>query len=111
KTRYPVAVTEPEDDGVPHTGELVAGKLRIEERLGQGGLGIVMAATHLQLRQRVAIKFLHPRAMKQTDAVARFLREAQAAAQIESPHCVRIMDFGTLDSGMPYIVMECLRGK
>lgn len=95
---------------LPETGHIVSGKFRIEEPLGRGGLGVVMAATHLQLGQRVAIKFLDPRVLEAVDGIARFLREAQSAAKIESEHCVRILDFGTAEGGAPYIVMECLRG-
>ncbi|MFO0740153.1 MAG: protein kinase [Labilithrix sp.] len=96
--------------GIPETGQIVSGKFRIEEPLGRGGLGVVVAATHLQLGQRVAIKFLDARVLAAVDGVARFLREARSAATIESEHCVRILDFGTAEDGAPYIVMECLRG-
>jgi eukaryotic-like serine/threonine-protein kinase len=91
-------------------GQLVAGKYRIQQMLGRGGMGVVMAALHEHLNQHVALKFLTDDAYQQPEAVARFLREARSAVQIQSEHVARVMDVGTLDSGAPYIVMEYLRG-
>jgi eukaryotic-like serine/threonine-protein kinase len=91
-------------------GQLVAGKYRIQQVLGRGGMGVVMAALHEQLNQRVALKFLTDDAYQQPEAVTRFLREARSAVQIQSEHVARVMDVGTLESGAPYMVMEYLRG-
>jgi serine/threonine-protein kinase len=91
-------------------GQLIAGKYRVQQLLGRGGMGVVMAALHEQLNQRVALKFLTDDAYQQPEAVTRFLREARAAVQIQSEHVARVMDVGTLESGAPYIVMEYLRG-
>src|SRR6185436_11753084 len=85
-------------------GELVAGKYRVDRVLGAGGMGIVVAAEHTQLGQRVALKFLHLETCEDPDIVERFLREARAAVQIQSEHVSRVLDVGRLDSGMPYIV-------
>ena len=92
-------------------GSIVADKFRIERVLGQGGMGVVVLATHLQLDQRVALKFLLPNALRQPASAARFAREARAAAKIRSEHVARVIDVGTLDSGAPYIVMEYLEGR
>lgn len=93
-------------------GTIVAGKYRIERPLGEGGMGWVLVATHMQLEQRVAIKLLRAEhAAERPDAVARFLREARAAARIQSDHVARVSDFGTLDDGSPYLVMEYLEGQ
>ncbi|MEY4545339.1 MAG: hypothetical protein RL685_1534 [Pseudomonadota bacterium] len=92
-------------------GQLVAGKYRIEQTIGRGGMGVVVAALHEQLNQRVALKFLTDNAFQQPEAVSRFVREARAAVQIQSEHVARVMDVGTLDSGAPYMVMEYLRGR
>jgi hypothetical protein len=92
-------------------GQLIAGKYRIEQTLGRGGMGVVMAALHEQLNQRVALKFLTDNAYQQPEAVARFVREARAAVQIQSEHVARVMDVGTLENGAPYMVMEHLRGR
>jgi serine/threonine protein kinase len=92
-------------------GELVAGKYRIERALGHGGMGVVVAAMHEQLRQRVAIKMLLPEAKASPNALSRFLREARAAATIKGEHVARVLDVGELDGGSPYIVMEYLEGR
>lgn len=97
-------------EGIPQIGEVVAGKYQIEEVLGQGGMGVVMAARHIALKQRVAIKFLLPATVKLPEAAARFLREAQAAGAIQSEHVARVLDVGTLANGLPYMVMEHLTG-
>jgi hypothetical protein len=74
-------------------------------------MGVVVSARHVQLGQRVALKFLLAPACEDPDAVARFLREAQAAVQIRSEHVARILDVGTLEGGAPYMVMEFLSGS
>src|SRR5437773_135330 len=89
-------------------GEIVAGKYRVERVIAAGGMGIVVAARHETLGQPVAIKLLLPSGPTDENAAARFLREARAAARIESPHVARVFDCGTLDSGVPYMVMERL---
>ncbi len=94
----------------PVPGMVVAEKYRVESVLGEGGMGVVVAATHLGLEQPVAIKFLHPEAMGDKDSVERFLREAKVAAMIRSDHVARVHDVGSLDGGVPYIVMEHLEG-
>ena len=91
-------------------GHVIAGKYRIEKVLGQGGMGVVVAATHLHLGERVALKFLLPEALGQAEAVERFAREARAAVRIKSEHVARVSDVGTLENGAPYMVMEYLDG-
>ncbi|HEY6462150.1 MAG TPA: cytochrome c peroxidase [Polyangiaceae bacterium] len=92
-------------------GDLLAGKYRVERVLGVGGMGVVVAARHEQLDQRVAIKFVRDDALDNEDAVARFLREARAAVKLRSEHAAKVLDVGTLDSGAPYMVMEFLDGS
>ena len=94
----------------PKPGAVVVDKYRVESILGEGGMGVVVAATHLALDQRVAIKFLHPEAMRQQEAVERFQREAKVAAKVNSEHVARVHDVGTLEGGEPFIVMEYLEG-
>ncbi|MCC6999003.1 MAG: serine/threonine protein kinase [Deltaproteobacteria bacterium] len=91
-------------------GEVLAGRYLVERQLGVGGMGVVVAATHMQLDQKVALKFLLPEAMANQEAVQRFLREARAAVKLRSEHVARVSDVGTLESGAPYIVMEYLEG-
>jgi len=89
-------------------GTILAGKYRYERDLGQGGMGRVVAATHLVLRQPVALKVLTQ--TKSPDAARRFLREARLAFRMTSPHVTKILDAGQLDDGIPYIAMELLQG-
>lgn len=91
-------------------GEVLAGKFRIERRLGKGGMGVVYAAHHLQLDEPVAIKLLLPEAARDHDAIARFMREARAAVKVKSEHVARIIDVARLEDGAPYMVMEYLDG-
>jgi eukaryotic-like serine/threonine-protein kinase len=91
-------------------GQVLVGKYRVERLIGQGGMGVVLEATHLQLEERVAMKFLLPEYARHPEASARFLREARAAVKIRSEHVARVMDVGTLEDGTPYMVMECLTG-
>ena len=93
-----------------HEGDLLAGKYRVERVLGTGGMGIVVAATHVHLGQKVALKFLRPAACGTAGTVVRFLREARSAVQIKGEHVARVIDVGTLEGGEPYIVMEFLSG-
>ena len=89
-------------------GQIVAGKYRIDGLMGSGGMGVVVAATHLELDQRVAIKFLRDLS---DDAIARFQREARLLVRLKSSHVARVFDVGTLDDATPYIVMEHLDGE
>jgi serine/threonine-protein kinase len=92
-------------------GDVLAGKYRVERTLGSGGMGFVVEATHLQLGERAAIKFLHEDAVKVPALVERFAREARAMIRIKSEHIARVFDVGELADGCPYMVMEMLEGK
>jgi serine/threonine-protein kinase len=93
-------------------GDLLVGKYRVEQVLGVGGMGVVVAAHHLHLDERVAIKFLLPEVARQGgEPVARFMREGRAAAKIRSEHVGRVTDVGALDDGTPFLVMEYLEGS
>ncbi|HEY6035723.1 MAG TPA: serine/threonine-protein kinase [Kofleriaceae bacterium] len=92
-------------------GSLVAGKLRVERLLGQGGMGSVYVATHVGLDQQVAIKVLDPQLASNPEIVQRFVREARASAKLKSDHVCRVSDVGALEDGVPYIEMELLGGE
>jgi serine/threonine protein kinase len=94
-----------------HAGDVIAGKYRVERILGVGGMGVVVAATHVNLDQRVALKFLLPAAAEHPDVVERFAREARAAAKIQCDHVARVLDVDRLPSGAPYMVMEYMDGE
>src|SRR5512132_3349953 len=92
-------------------GEVLDGKYRVERVLGAGGMGVVVAATHVRLAQRVAIKFLLPHAADDENTVVRFAREARALARLDSEHIARVIDVGSLlETGVPYMVLEHLVG-
>jgi serine/threonine-protein kinase len=93
------------------TGHVLLGKFRVERVLGEGGMGVVLEATHLQLDERVALKFLKREAIAQPDVVARFMQEARAAAKLKSEHVARVLDVGELSDGSPFLVMEYLQGS
>jgi serine/threonine protein kinase len=93
---------------LPQEGDLVAGKYLINEVLGRGGMGLVVAATHTKLDQKVAIKFLTEAAGE--EMVQRFHREARAAAKLKNEHVARVHDVAELPDGTPYMVMEYLEG-
>jgi serine/threonine-protein kinase len=92
-------------------GNVVAGKFRVERTLGEGGMGVIVAATHLQLEQQVALKVFRGDLGVDQEAAARFKREAKAAAQIRSEHVARVLDAGVAEEEIPYIVMEYLEGR
>jgi serine/threonine protein kinase len=92
-------------------GTLLAGKYRVAHTLGRGGMGVVVAAEHVELRTTVAIKVLSDKYAGRPDVVERFLREARASAQLRSDHVCRVFDVDRFDTGVPYIVMELLLGR
>jgi serine/threonine protein kinase len=94
----------------PEPNLVLAGRYRLDARLGAGGMGAIWRAEHLILKAPVAIKLLERDAPPDEDTVARFLREAQAAASLRSPHVVQIIDYG-VDGRWPFIVMELLEGE
>ena len=89
---------------------MIAGKYRLERCIGQGAMGSVWGARHLALDLPVAVKFMTPELVESAQAVARFEREAVAAARLRSPHVVQVLDHG-VDDGAPFIAMEWLEGE
>jgi len=91
------------------------GSYRLRDPLGQGGMGQVWRADHSMLARPAAIKLIKPEALEGDPtqvqaAIARFEREAQITASLESPHSVKLYDFGHTDDGTLYYVMELLEG-
>ena len=97
-------------EGLPRAGEILDGKYRIEGLLGSGGMGVVFAATHLRLGQRVAIKMLLPEWVGDAAVAQRFAREGRASVAIRSEHIVRVLDVDE-SQGRPYLVLEYLEGE
>jgi serine/threonine-protein kinase len=92
-------------------GRLFAGRYQILGLLGEGGMGSVYVAEHAALRRKVAIKRLHPELAGDSKSVARFEREARAAAALRHPNIVEVIDLGFAEDGAPFLVMEFLDGK
>ncbi len=92
-------------------GDILAGKYRVDRLLGVGGMGIVVAATHEELDQKVAIKFLQPEMSTNADLVRRFLREGRSAGKLKSEHIAKVLDVARLEDGSPYMVLEYLEGR
>ena len=92
-------------------GFVVDGKYRLVRLVGKGGMGSVWEAEHIEIGKKVAIKFLLPEVASDKETVSRFLREARAAAAIGSDHIVNVTDFGYLQNGSPYLIMEYLHGE
>jgi serine/threonine-protein kinase len=91
-------------------GDVLDGKYRVEKVLGAGGMGVVVAARHVDLGQMVAIKFMLKESLADPAHGERFLREAKAAVQLRSVHTARVLDVGRMRNGEPYMVMEYLEG-
>jgi serine/threonine-protein kinase len=92
-------------------GDVLGGKYKVERVLGVGGMGVVVAARHIDLDQLVALKFMLKEAMADAAHAERFLREAKAAVQLKSAHTARVLDVGRLNNGEPFMVMEYLDGR
>jgi hypothetical protein len=92
-------------------GDILGGRYRVERVLASGGMGVVLAATQIDLERRVAVKVLGPEVADKPEALERLGREARALSRLASPHVSRLLDMGTLDSGEPFLVMEYLDGR
>ncbi|HVK71072.1 MAG TPA: serine/threonine-protein kinase [Polyangium sp.] len=92
-------------------GDVLFGKYRVERVLGVGGMGFVVAARHTQLDALYAVKLMHPAEIGNRQALARFFREARAAAKLRSEHVARVFDAGRTPRGIPYILLEYLEGS
>jgi serine/threonine protein kinase len=90
---------------------LVDGKYRIDALIGQGGMGAVYRATHLELDRVIALKVVLPDYVSSGETLERFRREARAAARLNHPNVITIYDFGVLGNGRAYLAMELLTGR
>lgn len=105
-------MTVPPPSALPlQPGDTLLGKYRVDRVLGKGGMGMVVAAQHLHLGGLFAIKIMLPEMLDNPEAIGRFLREAQASSRLRSEHVARVHDVGTLETGVPYMVLEYLEGQ
>lgn len=99
-----------EDDPRGLLGQVVADRYEVLELLGVGGMGSVYRARHIHIRKQVALKTLHAHMLRSAEVVARFEREAVAAARIDHPNVIVATDFGRLPNGRHYLVLEFVEG-
>jgi tRNA A-37 threonylcarbamoyl transferase component Bud32 len=105
-------VSEAEDPSAQQwIGRVIDGRYRIVELLGEGGMGNVYVAEHLKLRKQVALKTIRAEFAENSQAEARFAREALATAQLDHPHVASAIDFGHLPEGGAYLVIQLVRGE
>jgi len=98
------------DVGVPPLVGRTVDRYRIEETIGSGGMAIVYRAVHVHLEQSFALKALHGEMASDATIAKRFHREAKVMSQLAHPHIVSVVDFGTTDAGLLYMVMQYVRG-
>src|SRR5579883_868856 len=91
-------------------GAVLGGRYRIERLIGEGGMGAVYQAEHTHMRKRLAVKVLHPEMSRLPEVVARFEREAMAAGHMDHPNVAGATDFGKLDDGSFFLVLEYVEG-
>src|SRR5437763_17220682 len=94
----------------PLLGKVVAGRYRLEARLGEGGMGVVYRARHVLIDRVVALKLIRPDLRGETHLRAWMLREARAANRVDHAHIIDIHDIGETEEGELYLVMEYLVG-
>src|SRR5437016_7351229 len=95
----------------PMIGRRIMDKYLVTQLLGRGGMGAVYEGKHLLLDRQIAIKVMNPQIVSDEMAVARFIREAKTSAKLDHPNAVTIHDFGVLEDGGAFIVMEFLNGQ
>ncbi|MGC4088838.1 MAG: protein kinase [Polyangiaceae bacterium] len=105
-----VRATDWDPSGDPLLEQVIDGRYRVEAVIGEGGMGTVYRVSHVSLGKRLALKALRADLTNDGEIAARFMHEARIAASVSHPGLVQILDFGTLRSGQPYLVMELLDG-
>ncbi len=92
-------------------GIVLDGRYRLDAVLGEGGMGAVFRAHHLAMDRKVAVKLLKPHLTTDEAALQRFAREARATMRVDSPHAVKVLDFGITPHRDYYMVLEYLDGR
>jgi eukaryotic-like serine/threonine-protein kinase len=107
----PKGQSTPMFGGAIPEGTVIGGKYRVERGIGEGAMGVVVAARHLELDELVAIKVIRPEMHALPDVMTRFSREAKASAHLKGEHVAKVIDVGVAPSIGPYMVMEYLEGQ
>jgi hypothetical protein len=98
--------------GLALPGTILDGKYRLDEKIGEGGFGIVFRSTHLALTRPIAVKVFKPRhGNDNAEAIERFKREGISISRLSHPNIIAVLDSGVSDQGIAYLVMELLSGK
>jgi serine/threonine protein kinase/formylglycine-generating enzyme required for sulfatase activity len=99
------------ETGDPMLGRLLDNRYRLTRKIGEGGMGAIYLATHIEMGRTAAIKLLAPITSGRDEALARFKREAKMASRIDNPHAVTIYDFGEAENGLLFLAMEYIDGR
>jgi len=110
KNSRPDTASVPSPDASALVGTTLSGRYYLERLLGEGGMGAVYQAEHTHMRKRLAVKVLHPEMSRMPEVVARFEREAMAAAHIDHPNIAAATDFGKTEDGSFFLVLEFVEG-
>jgi eukaryotic-like serine/threonine-protein kinase len=94
-----------------YIGKTIASKYRVEQLIGEGGMGRVYKANQIALDKPVVLKVLRQALLSDERTVARFQREAKAASRLNHPNSISVLDFGQAEDGAMYIAMEYVQGK
>src|SRR5690349_12128515 len=105
------ASPSPPRDAALSVGSVLDGRYRIDAVIGSGGMGRVYRGEHTGIGRKVAIKVLHADLNRNGEAAKRFQREALASGRLNHPNIVGVSDFGVIDDGPCYLVMEVLEGE
>src|SRR5256885_2887814 len=104
-------VKDPQANKTDLVGQILADRYRVVRLIGEGGMGQVYEAQHVNINKRFALKLLRPEIVANPEAVARFRQEAWSASSIGHENIIEIDDFATLPSGQVYLAMEFLQGR
>src|SRR5579871_4896793 len=107
----PQGKASPDSSGSLLVGATISGRYKVEALLGSGGMGSVYLVQHTHMRKRFALKILNSQTAQVPEMVARFEREAMAAAHVEHPNITVAIDFGKAEDGSFFLVLEYLEGK
>ncbi len=94
----------------PLIGLVIQDRYKLESVIGKGTMGVVYKATQELIGREVAVKVLHSHLVADTESLKRFHQQAKAASRLNHPHIITLYDYGVIDGGQPYIVMDLLKG-